>query len=380
MSEFVPAVAFPPGEYLKEALEAREWTQAEFAEIIGRTPKLVNEIIGGKSAITPTTAKEIAAALGGSAIVWLNLESAYRLHSSGEPAPTRISRQARLRERFAVREMVKRKWIEASSDPEVLETQVCNFFGISNIEETPRLAHAAKRTGYPDSLNAAQRAWLFRVKQIAEAMPVGPYSKSALRDALPTLHTLLRAPEGVQRVPRILGDCGVRFVIVEHVASSKIDGVTFWLRGGNNLSPVIGMSLRLDKIDNFWFVLRHEIEHVLRRHGREVAIVDADTEASAAQPQDVSEEEAVANFAGADFCVPDREMTDFILRNNPLFSEEKVVNFAKRMHVDPGLVVGQLQRRTGKWHLFRYHLAKVRHLIAPVAMTDGYGQVLPLRS
>lgn len=374
MNELAPAVAFPPGEYLKEALEAREWTQAEFAEIIGRTPKLVNEIISGKTAITPTTAKEIAAALGGSAIVWLNLEAAYRLHSSGDPPPTRITRQARLREKFAVREMIKRKWIAASNDPEVLEAQVCKFFGIANVEETPSLAHAAKRTGYPDSLKGPQLAWLFRVKQIAEVMPAKAYSERALREAIPRLRTLLRAPEGVQKVPEILAECGVRFVVVEHVASSKIDGVTFWLRNGNSgLYPVIGMSLRLDRLDNFWFVLRHEIEHVLQGHGREEAIVDADTE-NAAESQDAPEEEKVASLAGADFCVPDREMADFILRYNPIFSEEKVVNFARRMQVDPSLVVGQLQKRTGKWHLFRYHLAKVRQLIAPVAMTDGYGR------
>lgn len=380
MNDLAPAVAFPPGEYLKEALEAREWTQAEFAEIIGRTPKLVNEIINAKTAITPTTAKEIAAALGGSAMVWLNLESAYRLHNNREPAPTRISRQARLREKFAVREMVKRKWIESSSDADVLEAQVCRFFGISNIEETPKLAHAAKRTGYPDSLNAPQRAWLFRVKQIAEATPVKPYSEKALRDAIPTLRTLLRAPEGVQQVPQILADCGVRFVIVEHVASSKIDGVTFWLDRKPGLAPVIGMSLRLDKMDNFWFVLRHEIEHVLQKHGREEAIIDMDSEGAASSPDvDVNEEERIANLAGAEFCVPDREMRDFILRHNPLFSEEKVANFAWRMQVHPGLIVGQLQRRTGKWQLFRHHLAKIRHLIAPVAMTDGYGQALPLK-
>lgn len=379
MNDLVPAVAFPPGEYLKEALEAREWTQAEFAEIIGRTPKLVNEIINAKTAITPTTAKEIAAALGGSAMVWLNLESAYRLHNNREPAPTRISRQARLRGKFAVREMVKRKWIEASKDPDVLEAQVCKFFGISDIEEAPKLAHAAKRTGYPDSLNAPQRAWLFRVKQIAEAMPVKQYSERALQDALPTLRTLLRAPEGVQEVPKVLAECGVRLVIVEHVASSKIDGVTFWLDRKPGPPPVIGMSLRLDKIDNFWFVLRHEIEHVLQNHGREEAMIDMDSEAASAPSGDVNEEERIANLAGAEFCVPDREMRDFILRNNPLFSEEKVANFAWRMQVHPGLVVGQLQRRTGKWQLFRHHLAKIRHLIAPVAMTDGYGQVLPLK-
>lgn len=59
----------------------------------------------------------------------------------------RIARQAKLRERFAVREMLKRNWIHRRRTPEDLEGQVLPFFGISSIDETPRLAHAAKRFG-----------------------------------------------------------------------------------------------------------------------------------------------------------------------------------------------------------------------------------------
>lgn len=72
-----PAEAFAPGEILKEELKAREWTQRDLAEILGRPFVLVNEIIAGKRGITPETAKELAAALGTSPEFWLNLESAY---------------------------------------------------------------------------------------------------------------------------------------------------------------------------------------------------------------------------------------------------------------------------------------------------------------
>lgn len=77
--QVVPAEVFPPGEYLGDELDARGWSQAEFAETIGRSAKLVNEIIGGTTSITPATAIEIGAALGTGARVWLNLEHEYRL-------------------------------------------------------------------------------------------------------------------------------------------------------------------------------------------------------------------------------------------------------------------------------------------------------------
>lgn len=372
MSERVPAEVFSPGEYLSDELLARGWSQTDLAEIIGRPVPLVNQVIKGRRNITPDIARDLSAALGTSAMFWLNLEAAYRLHSEPEAASPRIKRHALLRERFAIRLMTRRGWIIGSKDPDELTNQVLNYFGVSSLDEPPRLRHAAKRTGYPENLTSDQLAWLFRVKRIAEKVQVKEYSEKALRATISEMRTLLLEPEGVQQVPKLLAECGVRLIVVEHVPSSKIDGVCFWL---DSKSPVIGLSLRLDRIDNFWFVLRHEIEHVLNKHGWDEAIVDTDSELA---PVNVSDEEKLANTAGADFCVPDAEMADWILRNDPLFAEEKLLGFAWRMQVHPGLVVGQLQRRTGRWNLFRPYLEKVRHFVVPVALTDGYGQTVPL--
>jgi HTH-type transcriptional regulator / antitoxin HigA len=86
----------PPGAFIRKELAARNWSQAEFAEIIGKSVRTVNEIIVGRRQITPETATVIAAALGKSAQFWMNLENAYRL-ARIEPAPERISHEARLR-------------------------------------------------------------------------------------------------------------------------------------------------------------------------------------------------------------------------------------------------------------------------------------------
>src|SRR5262245_28749675 len=78
MSERIPAEVFPPGEFIKEELEAREWTQADLAEILGRPPRLVSEIINGKRAISPETAKGLGEAFGTGAQFWMNLEGALK--------------------------------------------------------------------------------------------------------------------------------------------------------------------------------------------------------------------------------------------------------------------------------------------------------------
>ncbi len=82
---FKPAEVFPPGDYLREELEARGWTQSDFAKILGRPLQTVNEIINGRKRITVESAKEIGLALGTGPEVWLNLENAYRLHTTPDP-------------------------------------------------------------------------------------------------------------------------------------------------------------------------------------------------------------------------------------------------------------------------------------------------------
>ena len=86
---------FPPGEFLREELEARNWTQTELAEIIGRPVRLINEIIAGKKAITPETAIQLGESLGTGADVWMNLESQYQL-SKVRGADDLIARRAGL--------------------------------------------------------------------------------------------------------------------------------------------------------------------------------------------------------------------------------------------------------------------------------------------
>jgi|SRR5579871_1366027 len=89
-----PAEVFPPGDFIREELEARRWTQGDLAEVLGRPLSAINEIINGKKRITADTAKELAAAFGTSAQVWMNLENTYRLARAAPPDPA-IARRAK---------------------------------------------------------------------------------------------------------------------------------------------------------------------------------------------------------------------------------------------------------------------------------------------
>ena len=79
------------------------------------------------------------------------------------------------------------------------------------------------------------------------------------------------------------------------------------------------------------------------------------------------------------FTIPKSELDSFIVRVRPLYSEQRIMLFAKRIGVHPGLVVGQLQYRDEvPYTHFHKYLVKVREIITQTALTDGWGTVPPI--
>src|ERR1035438_1093186 len=119
--ERTPAEVFPPGEFIREEIEARGWSQVELAEILGRPPRLVSELIAGKRATTPETAKGLGEAFSTGAQFWMNLESSYRLAQVKQDRSNSVSRRAKLYEKAPVKEMMRRHWIQPRGNINFLE-------------------------------------------------------------------------------------------------------------------------------------------------------------------------------------------------------------------------------------------------------------------
>jgi HTH-type transcriptional regulator/antitoxin HigA len=377
MIDRTPAEVFPPGEFIREELEARGWNQVELSEILGRPPRLVSELLAGKRAITPETAKGLGDAFGTGAQFWMNLESSYRLAQVKSDSSNAVSRRAKLYEKAPVKEMMRRHWIEPTENIDVLQKRVLDFFHIASLDEEPQLLPLAARksTSY-STYTPGEQAWLSRAMQLAQMVDVKPFSEAAFTNALSKLKTLLRDPEGTRQVPRILAEAGVRFLIVETLPQTRIDGACLWL---NEKSPVIAMSLRFDRIDSFWHTLLHECAHVKHRDGLEDgAMLDVDLvgEDSKDDTEKPAAETRADDFA-ADFSIQKSDLDNFILRVRPLFSKIKIQGLAARLNVHQGIVVGQLQKKKAiPWSHSREMLAKIRHIVTEAALTDGFGSIL----
>jgi HTH-type transcriptional regulator/antitoxin HigA len=360
----------PPGVFIKLELEARGWSQRDLAFILGQTEQQLNPLLAGKRAITPDMARLLGHAFDASPHFFLNLQGQYDLKNAKEPDPA-VRTRAGLQASYPVRDMIRRGWVR-DGEASLLQLQIDRFFEVANDRQLGKIAFAAKKTHY-DETPPHQLAWVFRVRQLARQMHVPAFSPEKLRAALSKLRALMVDPEAVRDVPAILAGCGVRLVIVEVLPNAKIDGVCTWL---DENSPVIGMSTLYDRLDNFWFVSRHEIEHVLQGDGKtDVGIVDHLVGEGASDDESVPQEERIANAAAAEFCVPRQKMDSFYTRKNPYFSERDVIGFASLMNVHPAIVVGQLQRRMKRYDYLRKYQVPVRRYVVTETVTDGWGHV-----
>jgi len=371
-----------PGQLIEALLAKRGWTKRTLAVVLGIGESTINRVTAGKQDIDAELAVLLEEVFGESADRFLSLQKEFdlaRARITVKPDPDRGNR-ALLYGDLPVAEMIKRGWLDAESvrDTAKVQSELMRFFGVNRLEDIEILPHAAKKTEVNTPATPAQLAWLHRVRQIASDMLVAHYTPQNVQAAIAKLKGSMPTVEGVGKVPRIMAECGIRYVLVESLPTAKIDGVCFWL---DDHSPVVGMSLRFDRIDNFWFVLRHELEHVAQRHGqaKNTAMLDTELENErAGTGADIPEEERAANSAAQEFCVPGSQLDAFVARKDPFFSHADVIGFSRLLKIHPGILAGQLQRKTGRYERFRDYLVKVRAIISPNAIKDGWGDVAPV--
>ena len=169
---------------------------------------------------------------------------------------------------------------------------------------------------------------------------------------------------------------GIRFVVVEHLPKSKIDGAALWL-GGSWDKPVIALSLRYDRIDSFWHTLFHELSHIKHKDSLYTVDVDLVSSNSCLSNDNLSDVETRANDEAANMLIPKEQLKSFISRTRPFYYKEKIIQFANLLKIHPGIIAGQLQfKNEVKWAAYRSILVKVPNILISSAFTDGWGITL----
>ncbi|OPX23655.1 MAG: addiction module antidote protein, HigA family [Planctomycetales bacterium 4484_113] len=329
-----PDVAIPPGELLRETVEALGMTQAELARRTGRPTQTINDIIQGRTEITPETALQLEKALGSPAYLWLGLEKDYRFNKARLAELRRLNSQASMLAAFPIREMVKFGWIERHRDKARQVKELLEFLGIASFDELRRVQPAAyRKSRLKEASPTALAAWLRRGELLAHRIETAPFDERKLKGQVGYFRSLtLKPPEEFQQELReTCAQCGVAWVMVPHLPKTYVNGATRWM----GEKAVIQMSLRFKTDDIFWFTFFHELGHILL-HGRREQFVD---HWKGDGGTDAAEQEA-DRFAANQLISP----SDY--RKLPVhkyLSKNEVRNYAAEIGVAPGIIVGRLQ-------------------------------------
>ena len=333
MHPYKPDLVLPPGETLLEVLEERSMTQVELAERTGLSAKHINQIVKGHAPITTETALLLEFTTGVSARVWNNLEIAFREHESRVEEAVRLERDLEWLDDLPVSELVKRGWIKKATSPIDKLRGICAFFGVANRAAWDAVWHksTAYRTSKTFSSNpGAVAAWL-RIGEIeASSIECRPFDKSALRASLSDLRALTRETEPDRWWPQLTEICasvGVAVVAEPEIRGARINGAARWLAPDKAL---VQLSLRHRWSDIFWFTFFHEIGHLLLHSKKDTFINESGEHTGVEQEADA--------FASR-LLIPS-EQGAFLAG---LQSAQDVREFARRLGIAPGIVVGRLQ-------------------------------------
>ncbi|MDO5670710.1 MAG: HigA family addiction module antitoxin [Corynebacterium sp.] len=334
MSAQQMAEAFPAGEFLAEELEARGWSQQDFAAVLGRPVQFVSEVITGKREITRESAAQIGAALGTSAELWLNLQDSYLLWLQSQDVQMQatidqVRTRARLRELAPVRELQKRGIIsDGSLEEQVRDIQ--NLLGMQALDDSPALAFAARRSNGEDDVTPVQRAWVACVRQIAAQLPTTNYNQAAFAATVRGLSSQVQDPRGLVTFQEQFAGAGVRLVYLDAFPGAKLDGCALLL----DSSPVIGISGRGKRLDKILFTILHEAAHVLLGHLEHAEGVIAD---DLTAPADDGREREADELAGS------LAITDSLPAIPGRISRGWIDAESQRLGVHPLVLIGRLQ-------------------------------------
>ena len=229
-------------------------TRRDLIPYIGSRNK-VSEVLSGKRDITMSMARALNRHLGIPADILLQTPGA-GLGSAFEDIEPR---------RFPLREMAKRGWIPNLPDlvdsAEELIAGLITRAGGPQVAATPLYRKNDQRRINAKTDEYALRAWCWQVMALANDRNIKATYEPGLvtGDFLRSVAQLSPYDDGPIRARSLLREHGLGIEFVPHLPKTHLDGAALRIAGGQ---PVIGLTLRYDRIDNFWFCLLHELAHV----------------------------------------------------------------------------------------------------------------------
>jgi HTH-type transcriptional regulator/antitoxin HigA len=247
---------------------------------------------------------------------------------------------------FPFSEMVKRSYLIFHGTPRDArlraESLLIDFFSVlEGIQVQPIYCKRANREVDTNALVA----WQARVLHLAREDTLPAYDPSRIdMAALAELVKSSCSHSGPQRAREILNRWGIHLIILRHLPKTYLDGASFLSTHGQ---PIIGLTCRHDRLDNFWFTLLHELGHIrLHLRSRGQAFFDETVKPSRdARPAEEQEADEFARDCLISTTVWE-QVAESLLADP---AEQAVIEASQELGIHPAIVAGRVRWETGDY-------------------------------
>jgi HTH-type transcriptional regulator/antitoxin HigA len=321
-----------PIEAIRFRMEQQGLRQRDLVPYLG-SPSKVSEVLSGKRPLTLSMIRALHTGLGIPAEVLLQEQS------STEPSDDAVDW-----EQFPLAEMVKRGWIAGTDLRRRGQELLCQFFEPIG---GPRAAVALYRKGQHIRSGRpidkyALAAWTAQIMRRAiENPPPVPYDQDNVTPGLMLeVARLSWFEEGPRLAREFLEGYGISVVIEPHLPRTHLDGAAILIDLGR---PLIGLTIRHDRLDNFWFCLMHELAHVVLHLKPDTATNGPvqffdDLDVGANDPREVEADEAADEAL-----IPEVEWN--ASPASKVRAPAAVQHLANKLRIHPAIVAGRIRFR-----------------------------------
>ena len=312
-------------------MEERGLKQADLVPFIGPKSK-VSEILSGKRKLTLQMIRSLSEGLS------IPIELLIEKNSTPVMEDMEMAN-------YPVPFMKKLGWIVGDNEKDLEVSLLSLFKGRGGFLPSPimfRTTFAGKGSGTFDVYSLY--AWTAKVLKEAEEIKNPPeYNPDLITEKFfRALSNLSLANDGPRLAKERLFQYGIILLIVQHLPKTKLDGASFFTKRGN---PVVGLTLRFDRIDNFWFTLMHELVHIqLHLKGKDTFFFD-EIDLSAD-----NELEREADLNAAEYLIPRKDWVRSPVRRVP--SEALIFEFSKIWNIHSAIIAGQIQYESQNYSHF----------------------------
>lgn len=356
INQYFPQVVFHPGDTLEEKLQEMGMGPKEFGIRTGKPEKTIIAVIKGDSSITADMAIQFESVTKIPAHFWLNSQRLYDEFVAREKRKEMIALAISWARQFPLSEMIKKTWIPACKTIEEKTMELLSFFSISTpeaweyyyLKQELKVAFSISlaHTNEPHAISA----WLRKGEIQASELPACNYSEKAFKELLPELKSLMtnQPDDFLKQLQDICNKAGVKVVYTTCLPKAPINGTTRWL----NDTPLIQLSGRYKRNDNFWFAFFHEVGHILLHGKKDIFLENIE------YPDKINHKEIEADNFAVKWTLSEAEEKE-ILAVKPL-NENTVKQFALKFNTHPAIIIGRLQHK----RLIPYTVG--RELLVPI--------------